>query len=33
MEQENYIFGIRAIEEAILAGKIIDKVVAKKGYQ
>lgn len=31
MEQENYIFGIRAIEEAILAGKIIDKVVAKKG--
>jgi 23S rRNA (guanosine2251-2'-O)-methyltransferase len=31
MEQENYIFGIRAIEEAILAGKIIDKIVAKKG--
>lgn len=31
MEQENYIFGIRAIEEAILAGKVIDKIVAKKG--
>lgn len=31
MEQENYIFGIRAVEEAILAGKIIDKVLVKKG--
>jgi 23S rRNA (guanosine2251-2'-O)-methyltransferase len=28
-----YIFGIRAILEAISAGRIIDKVVAKKGLQ
>lgn len=31
MENENYIFGIRAVEEAIQAGKLIDKVIAKQG--
>ncbi len=31
MEEQNYIFGIRAVEEAISAGKLIDKVIAKQG--
>ncbi len=31
MEQENYIFGIRAVEEAIAAGKMITKIIAKQG--
>lgn len=31
MTESNYIFGIRAVMEAILAGKEIDKVLLKKG--
>ncbi|MCF0189647.1 MAG: 23S rRNA (guanosine(2251)-2'-O)-methyltransferase RlmB [Marinilabiliaceae bacterium] len=30
-EKENYIFGIRAIQEAIIAGKEVDKIIARKG--
>jgi len=31
--EENYIFGIRAIIEAIKSGKEIDKIIVKKGLQ
>ena len=31
MENQEYIFGIRAVQEAIAAGRMIDKVVARKG--
>lgn len=33
MQQDNYIFGIRAVAEAIEAGKEIDKVLIKKDLQ
>ncbi|MBE6339178.1 MAG: 23S rRNA (guanosine(2251)-2'-O)-methyltransferase RlmB [Bacteroidales bacterium] len=31
MENQEYIFGIRAIIEALAAGKVIDKLIARKG--
>lgn len=31
MEKQQYIFGIRAVDEALQAGKLIDKVIAKQG--
>lgn len=31
MEEQQYIFGIHAVEEAIVANKHIDKIVARKG--
>lgn len=33
MEQDNYIYGLRAIIEAVEAGKQIDKVLLKKDLQ
>ena len=30
-QEKNYIFGIRAIIEAIVAGKTIDKLLFKRG--
>ena len=31
MQDQLYIFGIRAVAEAINAGRAVDKVVARKG--
>ncbi|CAI8293061.1 MAG: Uncharacterised protein [Cryomorphaceae bacterium] len=31
-EEKNYIFGIRAIIEAVEAGKTIDKLFIQKGF-